>query len=73
MKGTTEGEVAEWHHQLKGHESEQTCGDSGGQRRLACCSPRGRKEWDATERLNKKSDNVENGLLVFSLLNSIKP
>ena len=45
----TEGEVAEWHHQLKGHESEQTCGDSGGQRRLACCSPRGRKEWDAIE------------------------
>ena len=27
-----------WHHQLNGHESEQTPGDSGGQRSLACCN-----------------------------------
>ena len=27
------------HHQLSGHEFEQTSGDSGGQRKLACCSP----------------------------------
>ena len=43
-----------WHHQLNGHESEQTPGDSEGQGRLACCSPRGRKESDTAERLNKK-------------------
>ena len=28
-----------WHHQLNGHESEQTLGDSEGQGRLAYCSP----------------------------------
>ena len=27
-----------WHHQLNGHEFEQTPGDSEGQGRLACCS-----------------------------------
>ena len=27
-----------WHRQLKGHESEQTLGGSGGQGSLACCS-----------------------------------
>ena len=41
-----------WHHQLNGHELEQTQGDSEGQGRLACCSPLGRKESDTTERLN---------------------
>ena len=35
-----------WHHQLSGHEFEQTWGDSKGQRSLVCCSPRGRKELD---------------------------
>ena len=33
-----------WHHQLNGHEFEQTLGDGGGQGSLACCSPWGRKE-----------------------------
>ena len=37
-KGTTEDEVVGWHHQLNGHEFEQTPGDSGGQRRLVCSS-----------------------------------
>ena len=45
-KGTTEGEVVGWHWGLNGHEF----GD--GQGGLACCSPRGRKESDTTERLN---------------------
>ena len=30
-----------WHHQLNGHEFEQTLGDSEGQGSLACCSPWG--------------------------------
>ena len=38
-------------HQLNGHESEQTLGDSGGQRSLVCCSPWGCKESDTTEQL----------------------
>ena len=29
-----------WHHQLNGHEFEQTPGDRDGQRSLACCSSR---------------------------------
>ena len=33
-------------------EFEQTLGESGGQRSLACCSPRGCKESDPTEWLN---------------------
>ena len=40
-KGAAEQEAVSWHHQLHGQESEQTPGDSGGQRSLACCSPRG--------------------------------
>ena len=28
-----------WHHQLNGHEFEQTLGDGEGQGTLACCSP----------------------------------
>ena len=27
-----------WHHQLNGHEFEQTQGDNGGQRNLVSCS-----------------------------------
>ena len=48
-KGITEDEMVGWHHQLNGHEFEQTRGDSDGHRSLVCCSPRGRKESDMTE------------------------
>ena len=41
-----------WHHQLEGHELEQTSGAGVGQGGLACCSPWGRKESDMTEPLN---------------------
>ena len=51
-KGVTEDEMVGWHHQLNGHEFEQTLGDSGGQGSLACCSPWGHRELDVTERLN---------------------
>ena len=51
-KGTTEGEMVEWHHWLSGHEFEQTPGDGEGQGSLPCCSPWGCKESDMTERLN---------------------
>ena len=47
-KGTTENEMAGWHHRLNGHESEQTLGDSEGWGSLVCCSPRGREEPDVT-------------------------
>ena len=48
----TEGEVVGWHHQLNGHEFEQTPGDGEGQGSLACYSPWGLKESDMTEQLN---------------------
>ena len=37
-KGATEDEMVGWHHQLNGHEFEQTPGDSEGQGSLVCCS-----------------------------------
>ena len=41
-----------WHHQLDGYEFEQVAGVGDELGSLACCSPRGRKELDMTERLN---------------------
>ena len=51
-KGTTEHEMAGWHHQLDGQEFEQALGVGDGQGRLAGCSPWGCKEADTTKRLN---------------------
>ena len=48
-KGTTEDEIAGWHHWLDGPESEWTLGVGDGQGGLACCDSWGRK--DTTERL----------------------
>ena len=50
-KGTTQDEMVGWHHQLNGHEFEQTLGVGDGQRSLACCSPWGCKVSDKTEQL----------------------
>ena len=50
-KGTTEDEMAGWHHWLDGHEFEQAPGAGEGQGGLVCCSPwyhRVRHDW-ATE------------------------
>ena len=38
-KGAAEDEMLRSYHWLSGHEFEQTPGDSGGERSLACCSP----------------------------------
>ena len=51
-KGTTEDEMAGWHHRLDGHEFEWTPGVGNGQGGLVCCSPRGHKKSDRTERMN---------------------
>ena len=50
-KGTTEDEMAGWHHWLDGHESQWTPGVGDGQGGLACCDSWGRKESDTTELL----------------------
>ena len=51
-KGTTEDEMAGWHHRHDGHEFEQAPGVGDGQGGLACCSPWSCKESDMTEQLN---------------------
>jgi len=48
----TEDKMVGWHHQLDGHEFEQTLGAGDGQGSLAGCSPWGCKESDMTEQLN---------------------
>ena len=51
-KGTTEDEMAGWHHWLDGCESEWTLGVGDGQGGLACYDSWGRKESVTTEWLN---------------------
>ena len=57
----TEDKMVEWHHRLNGRGSEQTLGDGRGQGSLACCSPQGHKESDATERLNNNKFSIPLG------------
>ena len=71
-----ENEMVAWHHRLNGQEFEQTPGDSGGQRRLACCSPWGQKELDMTERLNNNKSKLIIGILshtCYRILYSMGP
>ena len=51
-KGMTKIEMAGWHHQLDGGESEWTLGVGDGQGGPVCCNSWGCKELDMTERLN---------------------
>ena len=51
-KGTTEDEMAGWHHQLNEYEFWWTLGVGDGQGGLACCNSWGCKESDTTEQLN---------------------
>ena len=54
-KGITEDKMVGWHHQLNGHEFEQTLGDGEGYGSLVCCRPCGRKESNMTEWLNNNN------------------
>ena len=45
----TEDEMVGWHHQLNGHEFQQTLGDSERQGNLVCCNPCGCIELDMIE------------------------
>ena len=51
-KGTTEDEMAGWHHRLDGHEFGWTPGVGDGQGGLECWDSWGLKESDMTEQLN---------------------
>ena len=56
-KGMTENNMAGWHHQLDGHEFEQTLGNSEGHGSLECYSSLGYKELNMTEWLNINNSN----------------
>jgi len=58
-KGTTEDEMAGWHHRLEGCVFEWTLGVGDGERGLACCGACGCKELDTTERLNWTELNLK--------------
>ena len=45
-----------WHHQLSGHEFEETPGESEGQRSLAYCGSWGHQELDMIEQLNNNKN-----------------
>ena len=66
-KRATEDEMVGWHHQLNGHEFEQTPGDSEGQGTLACFSPWGHNESDMPDILNNKYPS-QSGLSYSSLI-----
>ena len=53
------GSLFKWHHQLNGHEFEQTPGESWGQRSLVCCSPeKSCKKLDTTRWLNNRFEST---------------
>ena len=64
-KGTTEDEMAGWHHGFYGRELEWTLGVGDGQGGLACCNSWGFKELEMTEQLNWAELN---GLICFPTL-----
>ena len=66
-----EDEMVRKHHQLNGHEFEQTLGIGEGQGNLVCCSPWGHKELDMMRQLNnwlsQHKNNYESTLSIFDL------
>ena len=64
-KGTTEDEIAGWHHRLDGHEFEWTPGVGNGQGGLECCNSWGHKRLDMTERLNWTKLNWKHGKITL--------
>ena len=67
-KGTTEDEMAGWHHWLDGRESRWTPGVGDGQGGLACCDSWGRKEWDTTEWLIWSDHNNHEFLMALVVI-----
>ena len=52
-----------WHHQFHGHEFEQAPGAGDRHGSLVCCGPRGWKELDMTERMNRENTETTLGIL----------
>ena len=59
----TEDEMVGWHHQFHGHEFEQAPGAGDRHGSLVCCGPRGWKELDMTERMNRENTETTLGIL----------
>ena len=57
-RGGRKDEMVGWRHRLSGHEFEQALGVGDGWGSLACCSPRGRRESDMTERLDSNNNFI---------------
>ena len=57
----TEVVLAGWHHQLNGHEFQQTQEDGEGQGCLECCSSWGCKELHTTRQLNSNNKSLSLG------------
>ena len=57
-KGVTEDKMVGWHHEINGHESEQTPGVGDEQESLVRCSLWGRKESDTTQQLNNHHHHI---------------
>ena len=66
LGGTTEDEMAGWHHRLDGRESEWTLGVGDGQGGLACYDSWGGKESGTTERLNWTDTILTKGALKWA-------
>ena len=63
----TEDKMVGWHHQLNGHEFEQTLGKGEGQVSLVCRSSWGHKESNMTQQLNNKTFPRVQGEVKFTL------
>ena len=63
----TEDEMLGWHHQLNGHEFEQTPGDGEGQGSLVCYCPWSCKESDTTEQLNSNNKEFRSSVVLAKL------
>ena len=64
--------MAGWYHQLNGHKFEQAPGDGERQGSLVCCSSRGFKELDTTERLNDNKERERKMTTIMTTTNNNK-
>ena len=72
-KGTTEDEMAGWHHRFDGRGFWWTPGVGDGQGGLVCCSSWGHKESDTTERLNWTESQIKRVMICQSPVTTIRP
>ena len=70
-KGTTEDEMARWHHRLDAHEFGWTPGVGDGQEGLECCDSWGHKEWDTTLQLSNNKHYFPVAAIIYISTNSV--